>query len=146
LFGEVFQVRSSPEQKRAVDIDHDAKMVRSGRNLLEASERKRWQRAFARNYLIRRVNELASAKGFNCRRVFVRSQRTRWGTCSSKHNISLNWRLITAPKDVIDYVILHELLHTKIQNHSHRFWVHLSAISPGFREAIAWLIAHKPIA
>src|SRR5439155_12139449 len=118
-------------------INHEMKMIRSGRNLRELSERERWQREFDRSYLIQRINELAAAKGFNCRRVFVRSQRTRWGSCSSKHNISLNWRLITAPKDVIDYVILHELLHTKIQNHSHRFWVHLSAISPRFREAIA---------
>jgi predicted metal-dependent hydrolase len=60
-------------------------------------------------------------------------------------NISLNWQLIHAPKLVIDYVILHELLHTQIPNHTQRFWVHLAAKAPQFRQAIQWLNVNKPV-
>jgi predicted metal-dependent hydrolase len=59
--------------------------------------------------------------------------------------ISLNWQLIHAPKLVIDYVILHELLHTQIPNHTQRFWVHLAAKAPQFRQAIQWLNVNKPV-
>ncbi|MFC1990575.1 M48 family metallopeptidase [Chloroflexota bacterium] len=55
----------------------------------------------------------------------IRNQKTRWGSCSHKNNINLNMKLVLLPDELVDYVILHELVHTRIHNHSKRFWVEL---------------------
>ncbi|MBX3102987.1 MAG: M48 family metallopeptidase, partial [Bacteroidetes bacterium] len=62
-----------------------------------------------------------------------------WGSCSSKRNINLNWHLILMDKAVIDYVIIHELMHLREMNHSARFWAHVSTYFPDYRKAIAIL-------
>jgi len=82
-------------------------------------------RSKARMILVDRLNELAHANGFEYGRVFVRSQKTLWGSCSGKNNISLNINLLRLPDDLRDYVILHELVHTRIKNHSRTFWAEL---------------------
>jgi predicted metal-dependent hydrolase len=64
---------------------------------------------------------------------------TKWGNCSAKKNISLNWRLVRAPQNVVDYVILHELLHTEIMNHSQQFWIRMRSIVSDYQTALAWL-------
>jgi predicted metal-dependent hydrolase len=71
--------------------------------------------------------------------VQVRNQRTRWGSCSRRGSISLNWRLIQAPDQVRDYVIYHELMHLKEMNHSDRFWRQVREVCPGYQEAREWL-------
>lgn len=82
----------------------------------------------ARGKLIGRLEELSGRYGFGYRKVFIRNQRTRWGSCSAKNNISLNAKLVLLPAELIDYVILHELVHTRIKNHSHEFWSELDRI------------------
>ena len=69
-----------------------------------------------------RLNELSIIHGLSFNRSFIRSQKTRWGSCSAKNNINLNIKLIKLPEDLRDYVIIHELVHTKIKNHSQIFW------------------------
>ena len=81
---------------------------------------------YAKSYLIERLEYLANQHGFSYRKVSIRNQKTRWGSCSVDNNISLNIKLIYLPKDLRDYVILHELAHTKIKNHSPYFWSFLS--------------------
>ena len=71
-------------------------------------------RELAKNYLPERVRELAAAHGFQYARVRVKNQKTRWGSCSSKGNINLNLRLMMAPEQAIDYVIVHELCHLQV--------------------------------
>ena len=72
-----------------------------------------------------RLYHLAKEHGFTCNNVSIREQRTRWGSCSHKNNISLNLKLVLLPKELIDYVMLHELVHTRIHNHSKKFWAEL---------------------
>ncbi len=72
--------------------------------------------------LRRRVGLLAGKYGFDYNRVFIRNQKTRWGSCSEKNNVNLNVKLVLLPDELIDYVILHELVHTKIKDHSPAFW------------------------
>lgn len=99
-----------------------------------------WELAW--NELPLRVNELASEHGLTVKRVTVRDQRSRWGSCSVKGVISLNWRLVQAPDFVRDYIIVHELMHLREMNHSNRFWNHVYAAFPRTNEAERWLKFH----
>ena len=85
------------------------------------------------------THRLAKRHGFAPKRVSVRNQKTRWGSCSSNGGISLNWRLIQVPSFVRDYVILHELVHLDHLNHSDRFWKRLAEACPNYKAAEAWL-------
>ncbi len=82
-------------------------------------------KAGSRKRLTDRLYHLAKEHGFTFNNVSIREQRTRWGSCSHKNNISLNLKLVLLPKELIDYVILHELVHTRIHNHSKKFWAEL---------------------
>jgi len=86
-----------------------------------------------------RVVELAALHRIRIERVTVRNQRSRWGSCSRRGTISLNWRLVQAPLFVRDYIILHELAHVKEMNHSRRFWSEVARLCPGYETAEKWL-------
>jgi predicted metal-dependent hydrolase len=79
------------------------------------------------------------------RRISIRNQRSRWGSCSRRGTISLNWRLIQAPPAVRDYLILHELAHFREMNHSQRFWREVARLCPQFAEAERWLNQHSDL-
>ena len=79
-------------------------------------------RQAARKFLVERLDYLANRYGFNYNRVFIRNQKTRWGSCSNKNNINLNMKLVRLPQELIDYTILHELVHTRVKNHGRQFW------------------------
>ena len=85
-------------------------------------------RAEAKTLLTRRLQQLAKNNGYSYNRVFIRNQRTRWGSCSSKNNISLNMKLVNLPDELIDYVILHELVHTRRKDHSKAFWAEMDKL------------------
>ena len=96
-------------------------------------------RACARAELPERLAALAVRHGFDVRAVSIRNQRSRWGSCSPSGRISLNWRLIQFPSAVVDYVLIHELVHLRHLNHSKRFWAEVERLCPEFRAARAWL-------
>ena len=77
---------------------------------------------YAKIYLLGQLEEMAQQHGFKYNKATIRNQKTRWGSCSGKNNISLNMQLMNLPPELINYVILHELVHTKIKNHSPHFW------------------------
>lgn len=79
-------------------------------------------RKSAKEYLPKRLDELAKMHGFKYRRVFIKNMRTRWGSCSFFNNINLNLNLMKLEDGLIDYVLLHELCHTVEKNHSNSFW------------------------
>lgn len=79
----------------------------------------------AKRVLIDRLCYLAQKRGFTYNKISIRNQKTRWGSCSRENNISLNVKLILLPEDLRDYVIMHELVHTNIHDHSKRFWAEL---------------------
>ena len=85
-------------------------------------------RQAARRRLVDRLNYLAVKYDFQYNRVFIKNQKTRWGSCSGKNNINLNVNLVRLPDELIDYTILHELVHTRIKNHGHRFWAQLDRL------------------
>jgi len=85
-------------------------------------------RVEAKTLLTRRLQQLVKNNGFFYNRVFIRNQKTRWGSCSSKNNISLNMKLLKLPDELIDYVILHELVHTRRKDHSKTFWTEMDKL------------------
>jgi predicted metal-dependent hydrolase len=93
----------------------------------------------AASELIARTMELARLHRAMVHRIVIRNQKTRWGSCSVKRTISLNWRLIQTPRFVSDYIILHELMHLREMNHSPRFWRHVGQVCPDYRLAERWL-------
>jgi predicted metal-dependent hydrolase len=92
-----------------------------------------------------RVRELADLHQLPARCVTVRNQKSRWGSCSRRGTISLNWRLIQSPPFVQDYIILHELCHLREMNHSCRFWREVEQVCPNFEFAEQWLKQHSPL-
>ena len=85
-------------------------------------------RRVAKEILVQRLDELARIHGYRYNRIYIRNQKTRWGSCSAKNNISLNIKLTRLPKHLMDYIILHELVHTRIKNHGRRFYAELDRL------------------
>ena len=111
-------------QHRAIPIDPEARRV--------ALER-------AKRELPVRLRELAAEQGLVVAGVSIRNQRSRWGSCSRRGHISLNWRLVEMPESVRDYVMIHELMHLKRMDHSPAFWALVTAACPESAAARRWL-------
>jgi predicted metal-dependent hydrolase len=96
--------------------------------------------AHARISLI--VQSETAALGVAHRRITLRDQVSRWGSCSSNGSLSFNWRLVLAPHDVLDYVVVHEVCHLVEHNHGPAFWRLVQSRRPGYRDSKAWLDAY----
>ena len=94
----------------------------------------RWYRREAATHLAGRVEHYASRLGVRPSRVTVRGQRSRWGSCSARGTVSLNWRLMMVPSPLADYVVVHELCHLRHMDHSPRFWAMVGDVVPDYRE------------
>jgi predicted metal-dependent hydrolase len=125
-------IRFGTEALTVADVNGD---------LRSAVEKHLWR--LAARELPPRVFELAALHNLPVRRVTVRNQRSRWGSCSRRGTVSLNWRLVQAPDSVRDYLVLHELAHLKEMNHSRRFWREVALLCPDFKEAERWLKRHS---
>ena len=86
-----------------------------------------------------RLDHFNQHYGFRYRRVAFRDQKSRWGSCSRAGNLNFSWRLVMAPIEVIDFVVVHELCHLKEMNHSHRFWALVEQMVPDHKKARKWL-------
>lgn len=95
-----------------------------------------------KEYTEKSIDYYAGMIGARPQRVTIRDQKTRWGSCSAKGNINLNWRLILSPPEIIDYVIVHELCHMRQMNHSAHFWKLVEGIMPSYKVCRKWLKDH----
>lgn len=127
------------ELKNAVIVNSKSKTIRSGKDLLDKEIQKKWLKKEARRLILERLVYYSAKHHFNYNRVFIRSQKSKWGNCSQKKNLSFNWHLIQTPLYVIDYLVVHELVHTQIMDHSNKFWLKLKLIYPDFEKSIKWL-------
>lgn len=93
----------------------------------------------ARKLLDERLRHWSGQMGLSFNRMSVKDQRSLWGSCSRKGNLNFNWRLVLAPIEVLDYVVIHELAHLKEMNHSPRFWTIVRQWSPDYRSHRRWL-------
>jgi predicted metal-dependent hydrolase len=101
-----------------------------------------WLIGEARRDLVAASQKYAAMMSVRVRRVSVRDQRARWGSCSSSGDLSYSWRLILAPGDVLDYVAAHEVAHLRHMNHGPRFWRLVLTHCPGAARAKRWLKSH----
>tara|TARA_B110000196_G_scaffold76298_1_gene65493 strand:+ start:6269 stop:6928 length:660 start_codon:yes stop_codon:yes gene_type:complete len=100
---------------------------------------KSWYKIKFKEIAIPRLNYFSDKYNLKINQVRFKNQKTLWGSCSSKNNINLNYLLVMAPMLVIDYVIIHELVHTVHKNHSENFWNAVEAIMPDYKKAKKWL-------
>lgn len=98
-----------------------------------------WYIEQAESLLINRVKKLSIKNNLLPSKIIIKNQKSRWGSCNSKKEIRLNWRLILMPYDIIDYIIIHELCHLKQMNHSKVFWNLVESIVPNYKELEKWL-------
>jgi predicted metal-dependent hydrolase len=98
-----------------------------------------WYRAEAHRVITERVEALAARFGAAYGKVNIRNQKARWGSCSSRRNLNFNWRLIMAPPEIMDYILIHELTHLEQMNHSVQFWQLVAARCPDYRRCEVWL-------
>jgi len=104
-----------------------------------------WYKKQAISVIDRRVKELSVKTGVDYNKVTVRSQRTRWGSCSQKRNLSFNWKLVMLPRLVLDYVVIHELLHIREMNHSRKFWELVYQYCPDYKKHRKWLRSYNTL-
>jgi predicted metal-dependent hydrolase len=98
-----------------------------------------WYRREAATHAAARLAHFSPLVGRAARKLVIRAQRTRWGSCSARGTISLNWRLMQAPAEILDYVVVHELCHLLVPNHSARFWGEVARVLPDYRQQRAAL-------
>ena len=101
-----------------------------------------WYKEQAYKVIAERVRVFSDQYGFVPKQVKISSARTRWGSCSPDGILNFTWRLVMAPLDVIDYVVVHELAHLRVKNHSSRFWREVERIMPEYKDRRKWLRLH----
>ena len=109
------------------------------RPVIELDNPVEWYRKQARQVITVRVKYYADLLGLEVNKIRISNARKRWGSCSAKNNLSFTWRLILAPLEIIDYVVVHELMHIFEKNHSRRFWVRVEEYYPQYRKKRKWL-------
>jgi predicted metal-dependent hydrolase len=130
-------------EKRRWIVDQRRQQVpRLGLERLTVSESE--ARGGARELVSALAEEEAERLAVTYERIRIGDQRTLWGSCSARGTLSFNWRLVLAPLEVLDYVVVHELCHLREPNHSKRFWKLVEGRRPGWREQRDWLRAYGP--
>jgi predicted metal-dependent hydrolase len=137
--GRSYPLSIAPRQRPALHFD--GKAFRLTRSALPKAEQTfvRWYKQQAARLLAERVAFFSEKYGFQYKKIRISSARTRWGSCSSLGTLSFTYRLVMAPQEVQDYVVLHELVHTRVRNHSRSFWDSLGRLMPDYKTPRAWL-------
>ena len=139
LLGNRYAYFYSSQYKNKVVVNEESRTIQARRNLLDMNVQEQWMKNIAKEYIYPRAIKLSENLKLPFNRLYIRSQKRKWGNCSVDKNISINWRIIKAPDFVIDYVIIHELCHTLIMKHTVKFETLLNSHCPDYKQAQAWL-------
>lgn len=136
LFDFNFLPRSRP--KAAVALKGKVLQVQADVSSMQRTKEVRailedWYKARAEEVIVRRVQHYADLLGWRMPKVLIRNQKKRWGSCNAKGELRFNWRLVMLPLSVLDYVVVHEMAHLKVLNHSPRFWALVEQIMPDYK-------------
>lgn len=143
--GEPTKVRVETTETRArgnlVEFTHGAIVVRRGTasQTLVTRSLENWLRKQARSQIELHLSAVTKRLGQSPGRIYVMGQRTKWGSCSARRNLSFNWRLILAPDFVLQYLVTHEAVHLAVPDHSARFWLAVQGLCPEAERAKRWL-------
>lgn len=105
----------------------------------------KYLKKYAKQYITERVKVIAELFNFEYKSISITSAKTCWGSCSHINNLHFTYKLIMCPPDVIDYIVLHELCHTKVKNHSSRFWALVERCNPYYKTHEMWLKKNRAI-
>ena len=141
LAGQRVPIMQTNGQRASAELRAGQLVVR-GRGNAAASALERWYRREARRHVAAVAKAQAERLDLRFASVAIRDPRTRWGSCSRQRNLSFSWRLLLAPPAVLEYVVVHELLHLREPSHTRAFWRLVDAAQPGWREAARWLREH----
>lgn len=140
--GEAYPLEIVPAASPALRLE-DGRFKLARRSLGQAAQVfEAWYRAQARRVIGEQAQRRAAELGLVYRSLRITSARTRWGSCGAKGTLNFSWRLVMAPPPVIDYVIIHELVHLEIKNHSPAFWDRVRQHMPDYKQHVAWLKAN----
>ena len=136
--GDHYRLEIGDTERPALAFDGGFRLARTA-GPRAAAVFERWYRKRALRVMSERVEWYAAKHGFDYRQVRITGARRQWGSCGAQGNLRFAWRLVMAPMQIIDYVVLHELVHLQHKNHSKRFWAKVKSILPDFRQRIDWL-------
>ncbi len=151
--GAVLTIRGREHVLRTFEADAPRPVIELGRDTLRVYLPEEFDgdlRELVRGWIKERAGEvirteaesLAAEIGVHFKRLTIRDQRTKWGSCSKRGNLSFNWRLILFPPTVLRYVVIHELCHIRHFNHSPQFWALVEEHDPSYRRSVQWLKEH----
>ncbi len=126
-------------ESRAIHADGQRLIVPARLQSRIESAIETWFRAEARRVITQRAEHYARANGLRFGGIRINNARTRWGSCGAANRLNFPFRLVMAPPEVIDYVVVHELVHTVERNHSRSFWTRVEAVLPDYRRLRRWL-------
>jgi predicted metal-dependent hydrolase len=148
ISGEVFYLAGSPFKleiyegiKPRIKIVPEDNVLKISTAMLKSPAKylTAWYKIQAKKIIIERVKRYSEYLNFKYKSVRITSAVSRWGSCGTRNTLNFSWRLVTAPMDVIDCVVVHELVHTEIKNHSAKFYDRLKSIMPDYKEREKWL-------
>ena len=138
FLGQIHKLQIVDEKKPRLYLNGNFRLAKSALHKPDAVFEK-WYRKQAYQVLIGRVHWYAAKHGYQYKQIKITSARMRWGSCNSHGTLSFTWRLVMAPMSVIDYVVIHELVHLQVKNHSQKFWGRVGVIMPDYEQKIEWL-------
>jgi predicted metal-dependent hydrolase len=138
FLGQIHKLQIVDEKKPNLFLNGDFRLAKAAVHKAPAVFEK-WYRKQAFQVIAGRVQWYATKHGFQYTQIKITSARRRWGSCSASGTLSFAWRLVMAPVPVIDYVVVHELVHLQVRNHSKKFWGRVGVIMPDFKQKIEWL-------
>lgn len=149
--GEAFQYLGRNYRLKVLSGRHEKLEFRNGRFYISLSDNNNsrdetlkklltaWYTSNAERKLKERIERYAERLGVKYNNIKLKSFTRQWGSCYLNGDLAFNWRIITAPISIVDYVIVHELCHRLFQNHSKEFWTHLQRVMPDYKTRKEWL-------
>jgi predicted metal-dependent hydrolase len=138
FFGKYYHLTLVDQEIEGIEFDNKF-LISRGKQQKARQLFRVWYLKQAEEHIIPRVKQFAGQLGVNFKKISILDLKYRWGSCTPKDNINFNWRLVKAPGFVIDYIIVHELVHLLESNHTPRFWNIVSVQLPNYEKAKEWL-------
>lgn len=148
--GKPYVITVKPTPLKRVKIEFNAGFVISLPNSVPVTEQTepikqaliRWYKQQTKSAVEKFVQDHAPKNNLNPRSITIKTQKSRWGSCGIHNDISINWLLLLAPPEVLEYVVVHELCHIQVKNHSSQFWAVVAAHLPDYQIRRGWLKKH----